>query len=165
MLKETACPLSAQLDKATLAEPFAHLGLRTDQQGEGLVLTVWAPGAHLIEAENLDNNRLAGELEPIDERGLFELKLPRRKTPFNYKLLIHYSEQGDDRVVEMFDPYQFTEQAYHAVHYLDTKAENVYNQLGAQLIKLDVAGKQVVATRFAVYAPCLLYTSPSPRDA
>ena len=59
-----------------------------------------------------------------------------------------------EHTYQLLDPYQFQEQAYHAVHFVDHAAQNVYRQLGAQLVSLDMGlAEPVQATRFAVFAP------------
>lgn len=141
-----------QLPQANCAEPFALLGwqrLKPDS-ATGLLLRVYLPGATAITACSAKTGKLLGELEQdTDISGVFELQLPRKRLAEPYILTVRQGSYQYD----LLDPYQFTEQAFYAVHYVNSQPENLYRQLGAQLISLDVAGKAVSATRFAVYAP------------
>lgn len=141
--------LANQLQQATVSSPFSSLGLQECDSGKGFVLRAWIPGAISIQAKDLKTNRSVGQLKQVDDSSLFELLLPRRKNRFNYYFVV----TNLHHTYESIDPYQFSEQAFHAVHFLNTKPANVYNQLGAQLVSLDVASRAVEGTRFAVYAP------------
>ena len=137
------------LNSASVTHPFSHLGLMDAPTGKGLIARAWLPQAQSVEVRELNTNKLVGNMQQVDELGLFELSMPRRKKHFNYQLMVQYA----DRQEVVIDPYQFTEQAFHAVHYLQTEPENIYQQLGAQLVEITLSKREISATRFAVFAP------------
>ncbi len=141
-----------QLPQANCAEPFSVLGWQPvkPDTASGLILRVYLPNATAVTAVALKTGKLLGELTADPEiSGLFELHLPRKRVAEAYRLNV---SQGSYQY-PLLDPYQFTDEAYYAVHYVNSEPENLYRQLGAQLLTLNVAGKTVAATRFAVYAP------------
>ncbi len=142
----------ALLQQVQCADPFSVLGwqpLKADS-GVGLLLRVYLPHATAVSASSVKSGKPLGELSAqADFPGVFELILPRKRKAEAYVLTVHSGSYQ----YQLFDPYQFTDQAYHAVHYVADQPENLYRQLGAQLITLDVAGKKLSACRFAVFAP------------
>ncbi|MEH8017713.1 1,4-alpha-glucan branching protein GlgB [Rheinheimera muenzenbergensis] len=141
-----------QLPGANCAEPFTILGWQPIKPDSttGWLLRVYLPTATAVTALSVKTAKVLGELSAdADISGLFELRLPRKRSAEPYILKV---SQGSYQY-DLLDPYQFTEQAFYAVHYVNSQPENLYRQLGAQLITLDVAGKTVSASRFAVYAP------------
>ncbi|GAB2914701.1 1,4-alpha-glucan branching protein GlgB [Rheinheimera gaetbuli] len=141
-----------QLPQAHCAEPFTLLGWQPIKPDSttGLLLRVYLPFASAVTAVSAKTGKPLGELiADTDISGVFELHLPRKRTKEAYILQV---SQGSYQY-ELLDPYQFTDEAYYAVHYISSQPENLYRQLGAQLVTLTVAGKAVSATRFAVYAP------------
>lgn len=146
--------MTAQLlTEARLNQPFGFLGWQPRMQDgkvRGLLLRCYLPHASAVSAFDSKTNKLLGELTPDSScAGLFVLELPTKRKAVPYRLQVTQGRYQH----QLFDPYQFTEQAYYAVHFVQHQPENLYRQLGAQLIELDVAGKRLPATRFAVYAP------------
>lgn len=144
------------LNNAQLTQPFGQLGLLENEQGKGLVLNTWQPGASSVSVVDVNSGKTLVEMDKVDELGLFRATFPRRKNAFNYKLLVNFDHEQS---LTTLDPYQFKQQAFHAVHYLQTEPENIYNQLGAQLIELKVGKQTIAATRFSVFAPNALSCS------
>lgn len=140
-----------RLNQANVTFPFEHLGLQPGDNNKGIMLRVWQPKASKVVVIDVKTGKKLGELVEI-KTGLFELQFPRRKNYFGYKLLVTI----DNQETPISDPYRYKDAAYHAVHYLATAAENIYQQLGAQLITLEDGTK---ATRFAVFAPNALSCS------
>ncbi|AWL12161.1 1,4-alpha-glucan branching enzyme [Saliniradius amylolyticus] len=137
-----------QLRQATCAHPFSGLGPRCNEMGARI--TVWIPGATAVEAIELETGQSLGQLQQEGDTALFSGGFGDRQQLPLYKLAV----TTEDGQFERIDPYQFTEQAYHAVHYVDHAPENIYNQLGAQYLQLDVGLPEPISgTRFAVYAP------------
>ena len=132
-----------QLSHAQLSSPFTHLG--PISQGKKNKIQTWQPNAVSVAVHDHKTNKLIGNMDLMDQAGLFELNLGKELNTM-YKFVVEF-EQGKTEIV---DPYQFKEQAFHAVHYLQTRPENVYNQLGAQKVTLESG---VAAIRFAVFAP------------
>lgn len=142
--------LQYALLQAQCTFPFAHLGGQFDETNSLFTVTAWAPNSDAVSVIDLSNNQVIGQLEKVDESCLYKAELELKQAPKAYKLKVT-NASGDYEVV---DPYQFQEQAYYAVHHVDQAAQNVYQQLGAQLVELDVGlERPISATRFAVYAP------------
>ncbi|GGD64221.1 1,4-alpha-glucan branching protein GlgB [Lacimicrobium alkaliphilum] len=137
-----------QLAQASCSDPFACLGHQHTEHGD--VINAWLPGARQVKVRSLGSGKLLGEASSEGDSSFFCLTL-KTKTPIQpYYFDVSTKEGGYKRV----DPYQFQEQAYHAVHFVDHQPHNVYSQLGAQLLKLDTGlSETVCGTRFAVYAP------------
>lgn len=139
--------LVQQLQQAKCTFPFSHLGPKVIQ--DTLTITAWIPNALVVDVIDLATGKRVGRLnkEPTSDLFSADLKFTQDMT---YALEI----KNAHRQYRIIDPYQFQEQAYHAVHFVDHLPENVYNQLGAQLISLDVGlAEPLSATRFAVFAP------------
>ncbi len=142
--------LEHALSQASCTNPFDHLGANYDSSTAKFDVTTWIPGAKKIEVVDLATGDSLGFLHNASGSHLFSAKLDVQKAPSVYGLNVT-NQDGEYHVV---DPYQFKEQAYHAVHYVDHHPENVYKQLGAQLVWIDVEGQEPIqATRFAVFAP------------
>ena len=141
-----ATDLISRLTLANLTTPFAHLGLFKAEDGNGIMIRVWLPNALNVCLQEIGDDNVLGEFEQVADSPLFEIRLDKASANLSYQLLVEY-DSGQHTVV---DPYQFKDEAFHAVHYLATAPENIYQQLGAQLIELPGG---VIATRFAVFAP------------
>lgn len=139
--------IEQQLQVANCSSPFEFLGQH--KVSDGYIIRVWRPSAVSVSVKNLETGESLGELKRDQDTDLFTAQFSVDK-PFVYELTI----VTDDGEFAEIDPYQFQEQAYHAVHFVDHQPENLYNQLGAQLLALDVGlSDSVFGTRFAVYAP------------
>ncbi len=135
------------LANATEARPFDHLGLMDNPGGKGLLLRAWFPEASAITAVDMSTGKNIGELKPVDERGLFELAMPRRKNRFSYRL--HITIHGHD--FSLVDAYQFPERAMEDFW---CSADTLYRNFGAQLCAATTPDQKTVpGVRFAVYAP------------
>lgn len=141
--------LASTLSNANVTNPFSYLGLSENTQGKGLIVRAWFPSATNVELIEFSKDRRLGQLIQVEQSGLFELVLPRRKNHFNYRFNVSYADSSN----VVIDPYQFKQDAFYAVHYLSHQPENIYQQLGAQLTQLSVGKKVLNATRFAVFAP------------
>ncbi|WAJ69109.1 1,4-alpha-glucan branching protein GlgB [Catenovulum adriaticum] len=141
--------LANELNQAKLHNPFDFLGLQINQDSKHSLIRAWIPHAIKVEVIDFKTNQSVGELTQIDALGLFEANFDDLDDNFTY----YFKVSNAEHTYEVTDPYQFQEQAFHAVHYVGTKPENIYQQLGAQLIELDTAQGKISATRFAVFAP------------
>ena len=140
--------LEQQLKSATCNSPFDQLGPQFS--GETCTISVWIPNALKVSVFELASGKVLAEMKQQSNSDLFTCSLKKYPENFVYGLKV----KNDDTEYDIVDPYQFQEQAYHAVHYVDHAPENVYRQLGAQLVELDVGlDAPVQGTRFAVYAP------------
>lgn len=136
------------LNDVRCAQPFTVLGWQAAEKG--LLIRAFLPSALQVDVVALDDGKVIGAMTPVAAvAGLFELALPRRKNPIPYRLQVQTAHHS----YSVIDPYQFKDEAFFAVHHVNTRPENLYQQLGAQLVELK-AGKQTISgTRFAVYAP------------
>lgn len=134
-----------RFNQANVTYPFDYLGLQPGKDEKGLMLRVWRPDATEVEVIDSKSKKSLGILTEV-KPGLFEIQFPRRKNPFAYHLKVTEAEQK----TVIYDPYAIKDEAYYAVHYLASSAENIYKQLGAHKITLDDGTE---AIRFAVFAP------------
>jgi 1,4-alpha-glucan branching enzyme len=138
------------LSNANCTHPFSHLGIHTKSEESISSIRAWLPGAIKVEVIDLGSNKILGQLRQSDDGPLFSANFEFATLPKAYSFRVT-TEAAEYEVV---DPYQFQEQAYHAIHFVDHHPENVYHQLGAQLVSLDVGLSQPIkGTRFAVFAP------------
>lgn len=140
--------LEQQLENAHCTYPFEYLGVNRSEKESNF--TAWIPNAKSVSVFDLSSGKSLGKLNKSKTSCLFSGKSKKHKEGSAYGFKV----SNDDTDYEVIDPYQFQEQAYHSVHYVDHAPENLYNQLGAQLIELNVGLENTIgATRFAVYAP------------
>ncbi len=132
---------------ARCAHPFALLGWQ--KASKGFSVFAFLPDAVSVSVKSLVTGKVLGEMVQATTPGLFELALPLKKKTEPYQLLVQMPHHN----YSLIDPYQFKDEAFHAVHFVQMRPQNLYQQLGAQLIELPVAKSSIPATRFAVYAP------------
>ena len=138
--------LAQQFEQVLCSQPFSLLGVVKNQQKS--VLRVWRPNVSKITIE-WENAALAN-VTVTSKNGLFETPLPKEYQGEVYRVIAE--GLNDDK--GYIDPYQFSEQAYHAVHYIDSKPSNLYEQAGAQLLTLTSSqGDAIKGVRFCVFAP------------
>jgi 1,4-alpha-glucan branching enzyme len=140
--------LEKQLQHAQCTFPFSYLGLL--KTNNAFTITAWIPNATSIKVIDLVTDKAIGSLKRQAQSDLFTAEFTKGNPPAVYAFEVE-NAQGSYRII---DPYQFQDQAFHAVHFVDHLPKNVYQQLGAQLIDLEVCLKTpIAATRFAVFAP------------
>ncbi|MDX3774565.1 1,4-alpha-glucan branching protein GlgB [Chromatiaceae bacterium AAb-1] len=141
----------AALTQANCANPFEILGWQPlPGKTTGLILRAYLPAASRVQATDAVSGKLLGELQPLsDYPGMFELTLPRKRKRVPYYLQV---STGNEQY-QLIDPYIFRDEAYYAVHYVSSQPENLYHQLGAQQVSVQLAQHNISAIRFAVYAP------------
>ena len=146
----------AALLAARHADPFAVLGLHADADG-ALWLRALLPGAEAVEVIDAGTGKRVVALAAHESSisggetlltPLFEAKIPRRKTRFDYRLRVRWSSgaEGDYADAYAFGP-QIAEDELRAFH------EGHHNRpqrfLGAHAYAID----GVDGVRFAVWAP------------
>lgn len=139
-----------QLASASCSSPFSLLSWQSSTV-KGLMIRAYLPDAAKVEVFDFATRKSLGMMTAQAVlHGLFELELPskRKSNPYFFKI-----ETPHHHSYELVDPYQFEDEAYYAVHFVNSKPENLYKQLGAQLVELELGKKKLKATRFAVYAP------------
>ncbi|MEE2000553.1 1,4-alpha-glucan branching protein GlgB [Alkalimonas sp. MEB108] len=145
---------ASDLAAVRCAQPFSLLGWQPNHDGQGQqkgwLVRCFLPKAEQVEVLDLASGKSLGVCQPdAVVAGLFTLMLPRKRKTTPYQLLV---TQGKHQF-RLVDPYQFQQEAYHAVHFVHSQPQNLYRQLGAQLMELALGKQQLTATRFAVYAP------------
>lgn len=139
--------LQQDLINARCSDPFGLLGLRPNEDGKGLKLTVWQPGATSVTVIGLDNDKSLGEMDLIHEAGLFEISWPRRNKHFFYRIKVCFAEHELIRV----DPYQFSQATFTD---LEHHTASLYKNQGANKVSVKINNKlSIQGTRFVVYAP------------
>jgi 1,4-alpha-glucan branching enzyme len=142
--------LIQQLQQAQCTFPFTHLGPVYNDKKQLLSVTAWLPNAEKVSVIDLATGKSLGPLKKVDGEHLFSAAFKTKVQCKAYGLKV----SNPDGKHQFVDPYQFQDQAYYATHFIDHAAQNVYQQLGAQLIDLDLGlDKSIQATRFAVFAP------------
>ena len=142
--------LEQQLEHAHCTFPFNHLGPKFNTETSVFSICAWLPGALKVKVVDHATGKVIGDLVHTKGSHLFSADFKLTQPPKVY----HFAISNKTSTYDLVDPYQFKEQAYAAVHFVDHAAHNVYKQLGAQLVSLDVGLKNPIsATRFAVFAP------------
>lgn len=134
-----------QLQQGRCRQPFDTLGW-TQNTPESAQITVWFPQAKSVKIRNRDTQKIVGDML-TSAAGLFTLTLNDSQAKYDVYEVVVTTEQGEYSYI---DPYQFKEEAYHAVHFIDHAPENLYQQAGAQLV---TSSNGVDGVRFAVFAP------------
>ncbi|WP_371195212.1 1,4-alpha-glucan branching protein GlgB [Glaciecola sp. SC05] len=136
--------LEQQILAGKCPQPFSVLGPQVQVDGTVLIKVLF-PTARGVSILNADGSAIIAKAKP-NHNGIFTASLQQEHLVFPYRVNITL-EEGEHQYV---DPYQFTAQAYHAVHFIDHAPQNVYQQAGAQLITADAG---IEGVRFAVFAP------------
>ncbi len=123
-------------------EPFNFLGKL--QQKDRDVIRLFLPYARHVVIRDYATKSLLGHAQNVNQKGVFELTL----APTNATYEVVATTEDQEHV--FVDSYQFTNEAYHAVHFIDHAPENLYRQAGAQLITTE---QGIDGVRFAVFAP------------
>ena len=132
------------LHTASASHPFTDLGAFV--HADGTFFRFCLPGAIAIDVIALDGNVLTRCQQIAD--GIFEGHSKLSVSQYSLNVTTQ------DTQYQVYDPYAFKEEAYHAVHFVDHLPQNVYEQLGAQPITLTLDnGQQISTVRFAVFAP------------
>ncbi len=126
------------------AQPFSYLGPHENDNGT-MTVNLLCPNATEVELLSANAKKSIAKAEHV-EGGLFSASVNSKKLSFPYLVKVS-SPHGD---YEYFDPYQFTQEAFHAVHFIDHAPQNVYQQAGAQLTTTESG---ISGVRFAVFAP------------
>lgn len=124
------------------AHPFDMLGHHENAQT--MSITVFAPTAKEVSVASLEGDVFCHL--SAHGNGVFSGDCQNSAFIFPYKVLA----KTDNTDFEYIDPYQFREEAYHAVHFIDHAPQNLYQQAGAQLV---TTSSGVSGVRFAVFAP------------
>lgn len=126
---------------------FSVLGMHKHPTTNGLIVRAFLPEALSVEVIDSKNNTVVAELNSVDQAGLFEGKLGRRSTAFNYRLRVLY--QNETVIVD--DPYRYPSLLKPEDLYLFCQGtdEQTYQWMGSHEITVD----NVQGTHFVVWAP------------
>ncbi len=127
----------------TCAHPFSSLSWSGDDTQQ--TLNVWCPFARSIVLRTLDTKELIGSASNA-QMGMFEVHLSTAASSRIYEVCAD-TEHGEYVYI---DPYQFKDEAYQSVHFIDHSPNNLYKQAGAHL---HCSASGVEGVRFAVFAP------------
>ena len=133
--------------RARCDDIFSVLGMHDHPLVNGLIARVFLPGATAVDViANKDRKKVAA-LNLINDAGLFEGKLGRRRKPFSYHLHVSY---GDELEV-MEDPYRFPSLLDADDLYLfgEGTQEQLYQWMGAHRRQID----GVEGMAFVLWAP------------
>ena len=127
-------------------KPFDVLGMSVG--AKTTEFAVYLPDAEKVDIVCAKTGRAIIRIAEANN-GLFRARVSSALMQFDqdfvYRVEAHYEGVAHSYI----DPYQFVEEAYHAVHFIDHAPENLYRQAGAQLRTY----RGVSGVSFAVYAP------------
>jgi len=124
--------------------PFSQLGWISS--ANKAFVSVWFPQASALSIRDAKSHKKIADLKKSNS-GLFTVNLKGEKSKYRLYEVVAHTQDGEYIYT---DPYQFSETAYSAVHFIDRAPQNLYEQAGAQLVTSDNGVKGV---RFAVFAP------------
>lgn len=136
--------LEQQIVSGRCAQPFSFLGPQMQPDGSTLV-NVFSPSARAMQILSTDGKAILAKAKS-SPNGLFSASIAKKAMRFPYQVKLIF-EHNDYQYI---DPYQFTEEAYYAVHFIDHAPQNIYQQAGAQLL---ASQSGIDGVRFAVFAP------------
>ncbi len=126
---------------------FSVLGIHKHPMTSGLIVRAFLPEALSVEVIDTKTDALVAELNQVDQAGLFEGKLGRKRNVFDYRLRVSYKNE----TVIVDDPYRYPSLLKSEDLYLFCEGthEQAYQWMGAHEITLD----NVKGTHFVVWAP------------
>jgi 1,4-alpha-glucan branching enzyme len=126
---------------------FSVLGMHKHPTESGLIVRAFLPEAQNVEVIDSKTNKLVTVLDLVDQAGLFERKLGRRRNPFNYHLRVVYKSE----TVAIDDPYRYPSMVNNDDLYLFCEGthEKAYQWMGAHGREVD----NVQGTHFVLWAP------------
>ncbi|MFC3120493.1 1,4-alpha-glucan branching protein GlgB [Agaribacter flavus] len=134
--------LEQQLREGRCTYPFSFLGHHEDE--DEIIIRAFVPSAEKVKILGPDGQLIA-DAEHIQD-GLYVGRCQREKFLFPYVVKAEHA----GGTFEYIDPYQYRDEAFHAVHYIDHAPENLYKQAGAQI---STTNEGTVGVRFSVFAP------------
>jgi 1,4-alpha-glucan branching enzyme len=126
---------------------FSVLGMHNHPTVSGLIVRAFLPEALSVEVIDSKNNKLVATLNRVDQAGLFEGKLGRRRNTFDYRLRVYYKNES----VIVDDPYRYPSLLTHQDLYLFCEGtdEQTYQWMGSHEVTVD----NVQGTHFVLWAP------------
>ncbi|MFT6194327.1 MAG: 1,4-alpha-glucan branching enzyme [Cognaticolwellia sp.] len=126
---------------------FSVLGMHNHPTVSGLIVRTFLPEALSVEVIDSKNNKLVATLNSVDQAGLFEGKLGRRRNTFDYRLRVYYKNES----VIVDDPYRYPSLLTPQDLYLFCEGtdEQTYQWMGSHEVTVD----NVQGTHFVLWAP------------
>tara|TARA_R110000744_G_scaffold160684_1_gene277000 strand:+ start:9849 stop:12092 length:2244 start_codon:yes stop_codon:yes gene_type:complete len=126
---------------------FSVLGIHKHPTAGGLIVRAFLPEALSVEVIETKTNALVAELSQVNQAGLFEGKLGRKRNVFDYRLRVVYN----DETVIVDDPYRYPSLLKSDDLYLFCEGthEQTYQWMGSHEKTVD----NVKGTHFVVWAP------------
>ncbi|MBA6293687.1 1,4-alpha-glucan branching protein GlgB [Colwellia sp. MB3u-70] len=126
---------------------FSVLGMHNHPTVSGLIVRTFLPGALSVEVIDSKNDKLVATLNRVDQAGLFEGKLGRRRNTFDYRLRVYYKNES----VIVDDPYRYPSLLTPQDLYLFCEGtdEQTYQWMGSHEVTVD----NVQGTHFVLWAP------------
>jgi 1,4-alpha-glucan branching enzyme len=126
---------------------FSVLGMHNHPTENGLIVRAFLPDAQIVEVIDSKTKKSVAIIDMVDQAGLFEGKLGRRRISFNYRLRVSY--ESDTVIVD--DPYRYPSLVKEEDLYLFCEGthEKTYQWMGSHEIAVD----KVQGTHFVVWAP------------
>ncbi|MBT9486843.1 MAG: 1,4-alpha-glucan branching protein GlgB [Rubrivivax sp.] len=137
--------------EARHGDPFAVLGMHRAADG-GLWVRALLPGATAVVVHDTKTGKAVAPLALRDADGVFEGPLPRRKTPFDYRLQVTWADGHTSRLA---DPYRIGPLiGEQDLYYLGEGSHlRPFEVLGAHPVTLGEGVYTLDGVRFAVWAP------------
>ena len=126
---------------------FSVLGIHKNPMTSGLIVRAFLPEALSVEVIDTKTDALVAELNQVDQAGLFEGKLGRKRNVFDYRLRVSYKNE----TVIVDDPYCYPSLLKSEDLYLFCEGthEQAYQWMGAH----EITVSDVKGTHFVVWAP------------
>ena len=126
---------------------FSVLGIHKHPTENGLIVRAFLPEALKVEVIDSKTNKLVALLNLVNEAGLFEGKLGRRRNVFNYQLRVSYP----NGTFNVEDPYRYSSLIDNDDLYLFCEGthEKVYQWMGAHTLEVN----NISGTNFVLWAP------------
>ncbi|ASP47267.1 1,4-alpha-glucan branching protein GlgB [Cognaticolwellia beringensis] len=126
---------------------FSVLGIHKHPTAGGLIVRAFLPEALSVEVIETKTNALVAELSQVNQAGLFEGKLGRKRNVFDYRLRVVYKNE----TVIVDDPYRYPSLLKSEDLYLFCEGthEQTYQWMGSHEKAVD----NVKGTHFVVWAP------------
>ncbi|MBA6390658.1 1,4-alpha-glucan branching protein GlgB [Colwellia sp. BRX10-3] len=126
---------------------FSVLGIHNHPSLSGLIVRAFLPEALSVEVIATKTNALVAELSQVDQAGLFEGKLGRKRNVFDYRLRVLYKNE----TVIVDDPYRYPSLLKNDDLYLFCEGthEQAYQWMGSHEVEVG----NVQGTHFVVWAP------------
>ena len=132
---------------ATHSNPFSFLGMHAEEEGKGLVVRAFIPGADGVEVIEASGGKRISKMRRLRKEGFFVSHIKGRDGRFPYRLRVQFGED----FIGGRDPYSFPPVFGEMDAHLIAEGTHLesYRKLGAHPITLDGAE----GVYFAVWAP------------